>query len=152
MILILADDLGWGDLGCYGHPRFKTPHLDRMAAEGASLTRFDTPMPFCAPTRAALLTGRYPFRFTPFKDPNPDCPAEVWYKALALIPGGLMALRSPDGIHWTRMAEAPVIARGAFDSQNLAFWDPITRVSRGILVRNREHQPGVRASSSTRRP
>ena len=62
VVIILADDLGYGDLGCYGHPRFKTPNLDRMAAEGVRLTQFNTPMPFCAPTRAALLTGRYPFR------------------------------------------------------------------------------------------
>ena len=72
VIIILADDLGYGDLGCYGHPRFKTPHLDRMAAEGVRLTQFNTPMPFCAPTRAALLTGRYPFRCGMTANPAPD--------------------------------------------------------------------------------
>src|SRR5689334_19591427 len=72
IILILADDLGYGDLGCYGHPRFKTPNLDRMAAEGVRLTQFNTPMPYCAPTRAALLTGRYPFRNGLTENPAPD--------------------------------------------------------------------------------
>src|SRR4051794_41159064 len=62
VMIILADALGYGELGCFGHPRFKTPRLDRMAAEGVRLTQFNTPMPFCAPTRASLLTGRYPFR------------------------------------------------------------------------------------------
>jgi uncharacterized sulfatase len=60
VVLILADDLGYGDLGCYGHPRFKTPHIDQLAKDGARLTDFYAPVPFCAPTRAALLTGRYP--------------------------------------------------------------------------------------------
>ncbi|MFA5189781.1 MAG: sulfatase, partial [Verrucomicrobiia bacterium] len=72
IIVILADDLGYGDLGCYGHPKFKTPHLDRMAAEGARLTSFNTPAPFCAPTRASLLTGRYPFRCGMTSNPTPD--------------------------------------------------------------------------------
>lgn len=72
VIIILADDLGNGDLSCYGHPKFKTPHLDQMAAEGARLTQFNTPMPFCAPTRAALLTGRYPFRCGMNGNPAPD--------------------------------------------------------------------------------
>ncbi len=72
IVIILADDLGYGDLGCYGHPRFKTPHLDKMAAEGARLTQFNTPMPFCAPTRASLLTGRYPFRCGMNSNPAPD--------------------------------------------------------------------------------
>ncbi|MBI2480894.1 MAG: sulfatase [Planctomycetia bacterium] len=72
VIVILADDLGYGDLACYGHPKFKTPHLDRMAAEGARLTQFNTPMPFCAPTRASLLTGRYPFRCGMNGNPAPD--------------------------------------------------------------------------------
>jgi uncharacterized sulfatase len=72
IIIILADDLGFGDLGCYGHPRFRTPNLDRMASEGVRLTQFNTPMPFCAPTRAALLTGRYPFRCGLMTNPAPD--------------------------------------------------------------------------------
>jgi len=72
IVIILADDLGYGDLGCFGHPRFKTPHLDRMAANGARLTQFNAPAPFCAPTRAALLTGRYPFRCGMTANPAPD--------------------------------------------------------------------------------
>ena len=71
-VFILADDLGYGDLGCYGHPKFKTPHLDRMSAEGARLTQFNCPAPFCAPTRAALMTGRYPFRCGMTANPAPD--------------------------------------------------------------------------------
>src|SRR5262245_31704626 len=71
VVLILADDLGWGDLGCYGHPKFKTPHLDSLARDGARLTQFMTPMPYCAPTRGALLTGRYPFRNGLTRNPFP---------------------------------------------------------------------------------
>ena len=77
VVLILADDMGYGELGCYGHPRFKTPNLDRMAAEGARLTHFNTPMPFCAPTRASLLTGRYPFRCGMTANPAPDGGAQA---------------------------------------------------------------------------
>lgn len=76
VILILADDLGYGDLGCYGHPKFKTPNLDRMAAQGARLTQFNTPLPFCAPTRASLMTGRYPFRCGLSENPAPDAGPE----------------------------------------------------------------------------
>ena len=52
IVIILADDLGYGDLACYGNAKIKTPHLDRMAAEGAKLTQFNCPASFCAPTRA----------------------------------------------------------------------------------------------------
>ena len=72
VILILADDLGFGDLGCYGHPKFKTPHLDRLAADGTRLTHMNTPAPFCAPTRASILTGRYPTRCKFTTNPAPD--------------------------------------------------------------------------------
>lgn len=72
VVIVLADDLGYGDLGCYGHPHFKTPRIDRMAAEGARLTQFNCPAPFCAPTRASLMTGRYPFRCGMTQNPAPD--------------------------------------------------------------------------------
>ena len=72
VVLIYADDLGWGDLGCYGHPRFKTPELDRMAAEGVRFTQFYSTCGYCAPSRAALLTGRYQFRSGVVRNPAPD--------------------------------------------------------------------------------
>jgi uncharacterized sulfatase len=72
VIIILADDLGYGDLSCYGQTKYKTPEIDRMAAEGARLTHFNCPMSYCAPTRASLLTGRYPFRSGMNRNPAPD--------------------------------------------------------------------------------
>lgn len=62
IIIIYADDMGWGDLGCYGHPSIRTPNLDRMAAEGMRFTDFYSAAEVCTPSRAALLTGRYAVR------------------------------------------------------------------------------------------
>jgi len=62
VVLINCDDLGYGDLGCYGSDRNRTTHLDRLAGEGLRFTSFYTPSPVCSPARAALLTGCYPPR------------------------------------------------------------------------------------------
>lgn len=62
IVVIFADDLGYGDLGIYGHPTIRTPRLDRMAAEGIRFTQFYAAASVCTPSRAALLTGRLPIR------------------------------------------------------------------------------------------
>ena len=61
-VILFADDLGYGDLGCYGHPTIRTPRLDHMAAEGMRLMQFYSAAPVCTPSRAALLTGRLAIR------------------------------------------------------------------------------------------
>ncbi len=62
VIFIIADDLGWADLGCYGSPFHETPHLDRLAAGGVRFTQAYAACPVCSPTRAAAMTGLYPAR------------------------------------------------------------------------------------------
>lgn len=62
IVFIYADDMGYGDVGCYGAKAIKTPNLDRMAAEGLRLTSFYSVSPICTPSRAALMTGRYAAR------------------------------------------------------------------------------------------
>jgi len=62
IVIIFADDLGYGDLGVYGHPLIKTPRLDRLAAEGLKLTSFYASAPVCSASRYSLLTGRYAVR------------------------------------------------------------------------------------------
>ena len=63
IILLLADDLGHGDLSCFGSPAVKTPHLDKLATQGMKFNRFYAASAVCSPTRASVLTGRYPLRF-----------------------------------------------------------------------------------------
>lgn len=63
ILLILADDLGYGELGCYGSPDARTPNMDQLAAEGVRCTDGYSAFPVCSPSRAAILTGRYPQRY-----------------------------------------------------------------------------------------
>ncbi|MBN1420473.1 MAG: sulfatase-like hydrolase/transferase [Planctomycetes bacterium] len=61
-VVFLCDDLGYGDLGCFGHPTIETPHLDRLAGEGTKLTACYAAAPVCSPSRAGMMTGRTPNR------------------------------------------------------------------------------------------
>ncbi|MGA2771897.1 MAG: sulfatase [Bryobacteraceae bacterium] len=71
VIFIYCDDLGYGDLGCYGST-IRTPNVDRMAADGVRFTQFYSANPVCSPSRAALLTGRYPTRTGVYRVLNPS--------------------------------------------------------------------------------
>ena len=63
ILFILADDWGWGDLGCHGHPYVKTPNIDRLAAEGTDFYRFTVASGVCSPSRTAVITGHFPARY-----------------------------------------------------------------------------------------
>jgi arylsulfatase A len=74
IVLILADDLGYGDVGCYGATKVKTPNIDRLASEGRRFTDAHSASAVCTPSRYALLTGEYPFRkdlWGPVMNPSP---------------------------------------------------------------------------------
>jgi hypothetical protein len=62
VVLVLVDDMGWRDLGCYGSQFYQTPNIDRLAREGARFTDAYATAPVCSPTRASLLTGQHPAR------------------------------------------------------------------------------------------
>ena len=63
VILVMADDQGWGDVGFRGHPHLRTPEMDRMAREGLVFERFYAASSVCSPTRGSVMTGRHPNRF-----------------------------------------------------------------------------------------
>lgn len=63
VILIMCDDLGWGDVGYQGQTRFRTPNIDNLATEGMAFSRFYSAAPVCSPTRGSCLTGRHPYRY-----------------------------------------------------------------------------------------
>lgn len=72
VLIILVDDLGYGDVSCFGQKNYKTPNIDNLAEHGVSCTGFYVPTPYCAPSRATLLTGRFPLRHGLIKNPTPD--------------------------------------------------------------------------------
>lgn len=89
LIVILADDLGYGDLGVQGGAAIETPHLDRLASEGLRLTQFYASAAVCSPSRAGLLTGRYPLRsgITTALQAADD----TWLRRLTYRAGGVFA-------------------------------------------------------------
>ncbi len=77
IVLVMADDQGWGDMAYNGHPRVKTPNFDRAAAECLRFDRFYAAAPVCSPTRASVMTGRHPNRMGVFKWGYPMRPQET---------------------------------------------------------------------------
>ena len=88
-VFILADDLGWSDLGAFGSTFYETPHCDRLAAEGMRFTNAYAACPVCSPTRASILAGKYPARMATtdwFGAPQPDSVDRHWTKDKPFLP------------------------------------------------------------------
>jgi len=88
IVFILADDLGWRDLGCYGSVFYETPNLDALAASGMRFTQGYAACPVCSPTRASILTGKYPVRVrvTDYINPRGANQPESWDRNTKLLP------------------------------------------------------------------
>jgi hypothetical protein len=115
-----------GEVICYAESRdgvtFAKPELGLHEYDGSRQNNI-------------IWTGAGTHNFAPFLDTRPDCPAESRYKALGgtAKEGGLFAFHSADGIHWSLMRDEPVVTEGAFDSQNVAFWDETAGVYRAYF-------------------
>ncbi len=77
VLIVLTDDLGYGDISSFGQKNYQTPNIDNIAKHGVTSTDFYVPTPYCAPSRATLLTGRFPLRHGLIKNPTPDAGVQV---------------------------------------------------------------------------
>ncbi len=153
--IVLVSDAPWEGSGCGFETVFRDGDIIRMYYIAADLTNADGTKMGSHPIYACYAESRdgvhwvkpelglFEFNgskqnniiwsgpgldnFTPFKDPNPACRTDERYKAVALGSGGLLAFRSADGIRWSPLADAPIITKGSFDTQNNAFWDPVRK-------------------------
>lgn len=107
VVILFADDLGYGDLGCQGSPSIRTPNLDRMAAEGLRFTDFYSASEVCTPSRAALLTGRYPIR-----------------SGMCEMPGARRVLfpNSPGGLPQSEVTLARALKAHGYATQHVGKW------------------------------
>ena len=145
VVIILADDLGYGDLGCYGHPSIRTPNLDRMAAEGMRFTDFYVAATVCTPSRAALLTGRLPIR----SGMSGDMQHHVQMKT---SPGGL----PPEEITIARALKSKGYATQAIGKWHLGHYPQNMPTSHGFdhfyglrWSNDMEPAPGTRGNASS---
>ena len=88
VVFFLADDLGWSDLGCYGSRFYEPPHIDGLAASGARFTQAYAACPVCSPTRASIMTGKYPVRprVTDYISPTRGNQPGNWNRNTKLLP------------------------------------------------------------------
>ncbi|MCI0681081.1 MAG: sulfatase [Gemmataceae bacterium] len=151
VVVIFADDLGYGDLGCYGHPTIRTPRLDQMARQGLRFTSFYVAASVCTPSRAGLLTGRYPIRSgmchdtrrVLFPDSSGGLPAsEVTIAALLRTLG--YATGCVGKWHLGHLPEYLPTSRG-FDSYfGIPYSNDMDRVAEPKLGKNIFWQPSVK--------
>ena len=106
-IFIYCDNLGYGDIGCFGSTKHRTPHLDQMAKEGLKLTSFYSASGVCTPSRAALMTGCYPRRVG-LDNPNPD--------------GAVLRPVSPNGLHPNEVTIAEVLKAAGYKTSIIGKW------------------------------
>jgi arylsulfatase A-like enzyme len=88
-LFILVDDLGWTDLGCFGSSFYETPNIDRFSEKGMKFTQAYAACPVCSPTRASIMTGKYPARINTtdwFGAPQPDNVEKHWTRNKPLLP------------------------------------------------------------------
>lgn len=113
VVLILADDLGGRDLGCYGSKYHKTPHLDALAAAGVRFTDGYAACPVCSPTRAAILTGQYPQRFgiTDWLPGRPDGPGQK-----------LLRPKLPEGLPSDAVTLAEALKAAGYTTGTIGKW------------------------------
>ena len=89
IVFFLADDMGWRDAGCYGSTFYETPNIDRLAKQGMRFTSAYAACPVCSPTRASIMTGKYPARLGTtdyFGAPQPDAVQRHWTRNKPLLP------------------------------------------------------------------
>ena len=92
IVFLLADDLGWTGTGSFGSDFYETPNLDQLASEGTSFTNAYAASPLCSPTRASIMTGKYPARMDTtdwFGAPQPETAKKHWTKDKPLLPASL---------------------------------------------------------------
>lgn len=114
LIIILADDLGYGDLGCYGQKRTRTPYLDHMAAEGMRFTSFYVASAICSPSRAALLTGCYPPRVG-----LGVCSRE---RDGQIIPWHVLYPKSKQGLNFNEVTVAEILKQQGYATACIGKW------------------------------
>ncbi len=128
VIIILVDDMGWADLSCFGNQAIQTPNIDRLAAEGTAFTQFYVSAPICSPSRCALTTGQYPYRWriTSFLNNRADNEARgmaQWLDLLAPVLGRFFHDAGYATGHFGKwhlggqrdVGEAPLITEYGFD-------------------------------------
>ena len=123
IVYIVADDLGWKDVGFNGCADIKTPNIDKLAATGAKLSQFYV-QPMCTPTRAALMTGRYPFRYglqtiVILSASTYGLATDEWLLPQALKDVAIRLQSSESGISATRTRNIGPVSAGSITSMDL---------------------------------